>query len=83
VGHQDITSFHVDGEYNSDEPPSPEAGIVHITRGYSRDNRPDLNQVALELIHEHQARLPVALQVLDGNQNDTQSLCRSVGTHIE
>jgi transposase len=83
VGHQDITSFHVDGEYNRDEPPSPETGIVHITRGYSRDNRPDLNQVALELIHEHQARLPVALQVLDGNQNDTQTLCHSVGTHIK
>ncbi len=47
VGHQDITSFHVDGEYNSDDPPHPDEGIVHITRGYSRDGRPELNQVAL------------------------------------
>jgi transposase len=83
VGHQDITSFHVDGEANRDHPPLPEAGIVHITRGYSRDSKPDLNQVALELIHEHQGCLPVAMQVLDGNQNDTQTLCRSVNTHIE
>lgn len=83
VGHQDITSFHVDGEYNSNDPPSPETGIVHITRGYSRDGKPELNQVALELIHEHQASLPVAMQVLDGNQNDHKTMCRSVGTHIE
>ena len=32
--------------------------VVHITHGYSRDHRPDLNQVILELIMEHQ---PVSL----------------------
>lgn len=42
-GHLDSTSFHVDGRYNSAE--EPEAQVVHITRGYSRDHRPDLNQV--------------------------------------
>ncbi len=83
VGHQDITSFHVDGVYNSDQPPEPEAGVVHITRGYSRDGKPELNQVALELIHEHQASLPVALQVLSGNQNDKSTMGSSVQTHIE
>ncbi len=82
VGHQDITSFHTDGAYNSARPPDPDARVVHITRGYSRDGKAELNQVALELIHEHQARLPVAMQVLDGNQNDTQTMCASVATHI-
>jgi transposase len=28
--------------------------VVHITRGDSRDHRPDLNQLRLELIIEHQ-----------------------------
>lgn len=79
VGHQDITSFHVDGDYNSDDPPAE--GIVHITKGYSRDGKPELNQVALELIHEHQASLPVAMQVLDGNQNDSKTMSM-VSTHI-
>ncbi len=83
VGHQDITSFHTDGQYNSATPPDPDARVVHITRGYSRDRKADLNQVALELIHEHQASLPVALHVLDGNQNDQQTMGTSVGTHIE
>jgi len=29
-------------------------GVIHITQGYSRDHRPDLNQVILQLISEHQ-----------------------------
>ena len=43
--HLDSTSFHVDGRYNSNE--EPDAQVIHITRGYSRDHRPDLNQVML------------------------------------
>ena len=41
-GHMDSTGFHADGEYNSGK--VPEDGVVHITKGYSRDHRPDLNQ---------------------------------------
>jgi transposase len=41
--HLDSTSFHVDGRYNSAE--APDEQVVHITQGYSRDPRPDLNQV--------------------------------------
>ena len=51
--HLDTTSFHVDGRSNSDE--APDEHVVHITHGYSRDHRPDLNQVMLALIVEHQA----------------------------
>ena len=40
-GHLDSTSFHVDGQYNSDEE-EPEEGIIHIRTGYSRDHRPEL-----------------------------------------
>ena len=42
-GHLDRTSVHVDGRDNSAE--EPEAQVVHSTRGYSRDHRPDLNPV--------------------------------------
>jgi len=44
-GHLDSTGFHTDGQYNSGE--EPEDGVIHITKGYSRDHRPDLNQVVL------------------------------------
>jgi transposase len=56
--------------------------VVHISRGYSRDGKAELNQVALELIHEHQAKLPVALQVLDGKQNDKKTMSALTETHV-
>jgi len=62
--HLDSTSFHVDGRYNSYH--APDEQVVHITRGYSRDHRPDLNQVMLEVIVEHQAGIPVLMKPLSG-----------------
>src|SRR5262249_34656820 len=68
--HLDSTSWHVDGRYHSDE--EPHEHVMHITRGYSRDQRPDLNQVLLDLIVEHQAGIPVLMKPLSGNSRDAQ-----------
>jgi len=78
--HLDTTSFHVDGRYNSDE--EPDAQVVHLTRGYSRDHRPDLNQVMLELIVEHQAGIPVLMKPLSGNSSDAQEFGSIIQAHI-
>ena len=78
--HLDSTSFHVDGCYNSEE--EPEEHVIHITRGYSRDHRPDLNQVMLELIVEHQAGIPILMQPLSGNSSDVQEFGHVVKEYI-
>src|SRR2546427_1462269 len=78
--HLDSTSFHVDGRYNSDDEPSEH--VVHITKGYSRDHRPDLNQVMLELIVEHQAGIPVLMKPLSGNSSDGKEFGHIVHEHI-
>jgi transposase len=78
--HLDSTSFHVDGRYNSDE--APDEQVIHITRGYSRDHRPDLNQVMLELIVEHQAGIPMLMQPLSGNSSDAQEFGQMIREHI-
>jgi transposase len=80
-GHLDSTSFHVDGRYNSDE--EPEAQVVHITRGYSRDHRPDLNQVMLELMVEHQAGIPLLMKPLSGNSSDAYDFGEAVRAHMQ
>lgn len=67
--HLDITSFHVDGEYAQDE----NTNVIKLVRGYSRDHRPELNQVVLELICENQAGIPVYMQALSGNTNDAKA----------
>jgi transposase len=78
--HLDTTSFHVDGRYHSDEPPAEQ--VVHITKGYSRDHRPDLNQVMLELIVEHQAGIPVLMKPLSGNSSDPQEFGQVIQAHV-
>jgi transposase len=77
--HLDSTSFHVDGRYNSDE--EPEEHVIHITRGYSRDQRPDLNQVMLDLIVEHQASIPVLMKPLSGNSSDAHAFGQIITDH--
>ena len=78
--HLDTTSFHVDGRYNSDK--APDEQVVHLTHGYSRDHRPDLNQVMLELVVEHQAGLPVLMQPLSGKSHDGKAFGQVVSDHI-
>ena len=78
--HLDTTSFHVDGPYTSDKPPDEQ--VVHITRGYSRDHRPDLNQVMLELLVEHQAGMPILMKPLSGNSSDGQEFGPLVKEHM-
>ena len=79
--HLDTTSVHVDGRDNSDE--EPKAQVVHITKGYNRDHRPDLNQVMLELMVEHQAGIPILMTPLSGHSRDPQTFGQVIRAHIE
>ncbi|MEZ9133635.1 IS1634 family transposase [Vibrio breoganii] len=76
--HLDITSFHVDGEYAQ----SDDTNAIQLVKGYSRDHRPELNQVVLELICENQAGLPVYMQALSGNTNDAKAFAEVTKRHI-
>jgi transposase len=79
--HLDSTSFHVDGRYHSDEPPAEQ--VVHITKGDSRNHRPDLNQVLLELIVAPQAGMPVLMKPLSGNRRDPQAVGQVIHAPID
>jgi len=78
--HLDSTSFHVDGRYNSHEEPGDQ--VIHVTRGYSRDHRPDLNQVMLDLMVEHQAGIPILMRPLSGNSSDKTNFGQVVRDHL-
>lgn len=75
----DTTSFHLDGEYEQDI----DAKCIQITRGYSRDHRPDLNQVVLSLITENQAGIPLYMQACSGNANDMDTFKKTVKSHLK
>ena len=79
--HIDITSFNVDGEYAKD--PDDDTACISLERGYSRDHRPDLNQVVFELICENWAGIPVYMQTLSGNTNDAKAFALVTKQHIK
>jgi transposase len=57
--HLDSTTFSLHGVYNSKREGSeiPE-GVIHITKGYSKDSAPQLNQVVVQLICAHRSSIP-------------------------
>lgn len=78
--HLDATSFSFHGEYESEG--DPEDGVISVQQGYSRDRRPDLNQVVLDLMVEHQAGLPVLMEPLSGNSSDQGSFPELIDRHL-
>ncbi len=72
--HLDSTSFHLHGEYKSDENKEKEEKIrerpIIITKGYSRDHRPDLKQCVLDLITSSDGDIPLLIRAGDGNETD-------------
>ncbi|WP_339137415.1 MAG: IS1634 family transposase [Candidatus Electrothrix sp. GW3-4] len=81
-GHLDSTSFHTDGSYQ-DNGSEEEDGVVRITKGYSRDHRPDLNQIVLQLICERQAGIPLLMKPLSGNSSDKTDFRKTIQAHID
>jgi len=57
--------------------------VINITKGYSRDHRPDLNQAILQLIVENQAGIPLLMKTMDGNNDDKTGFRETIQAHIE
>lgn len=69
--HLDSSSFHVHGEYaNNSTESEAEDGQIKITKGYSRDHRPDLKQFIVDLMCSGDGDIPLYLRVADGNEAD-------------
>ena len=72
--HLDSSSFHLHGQYLAEG--SEE--VIEITYGYSKEHRPDLKQVVVNLITGHRSALPVWMEALSGNESDKSSFPKSV-----
>jgi transposase len=79
--HLDATSFSFHGDYDSEE--GAEEGVIRVQQGYSRDHRPDLNQVVLDMIVERKAGLPVLMKPLSGNVSDSGSFPELIDRHVD
>ncbi len=76
--HLDSSSFSVHGKYlinnlissKQEKEKSEEPAPITITKGYSRDHRPDLKQFIIDLIVSGDGGIPLFLRVADGNEQD-------------
>ncbi len=72
--HFDTTTAKVYGEYpTSREPEDPEEpdAIPHVTRGHSKDHRPDLKQIVISLTATVDGAVPIAGRAASGNRSDS------------
>ena len=74
--HLDTTSFSLHGKYEDEDESDPE--VVSITKGYSKDGQPDLNQVVASMMCAYKSTIPVWIEVLSGNSNDKKSFRESI-----
>lgn len=79
--HTDTSSLSLTGRYEGAS--EEDAGLVKITHGYSKDHRPDLKQVVVTLVTSQQGRIPLWLEVLDGNSSDKTSLRETVNAYCD
>lgn len=71
TSHIDSTSFHVHGDYESEEQPeTSEPKVIEVTYGYSRDHRPDLKQFVMNLVTTGDGDIPLWIEMASGNQSD-------------
>ena len=76
--HLDSSSFSLHGKYldmnsmtdKKQEVSEVEPVPITITKGYSRDHRPDLKQFIIDLIVSGDGGVPLFLRVADGNEQD-------------
>ncbi len=77
--HLDSSSISVQGDYNSQNQEGE--NIINITRGYSKDKRPDLNQFLIKIMVSNDGDIPTFMQVGDGNESDKKGLPELVLTY--
>lgn len=64
--HLDTSAFSLTGEYL----PDSDEQAISITHGHSKDHRPDLKQVMLEMMVTQDGGIPTLFKSLDGNSSD-------------
>ena len=74
-GHLDSTTFSLYGDYKSSE---EEGAAIHITYGASKQKRPDLKQIFLNLTVASDGGIPLFMQALNGNSSDNTTFRKTV-----
>jgi transposase len=74
--HLDTTSFSLYGKYDNEDESDTE--VIKITKGYSKDQKPDLNQVVVSMMCAYRSSIPVWIEALSGNSSDKKSFPKTI-----
>jgi hypothetical protein len=78
--HLDCTHFPADGRDTRAAAPAEQ--VIQIIRGYSRDHRPALHHVRLDVSGAHQARIPRLMNPCSGHNSDVHGMGQVVTEDI-
>lgn len=65
--HLDSSSISLQGKYNQY---NKEENLLEITYGYSKDKRPDLKQIMIDIMVSNDGDIPLFVRVGNGNESD-------------
>lgn len=74
--HLDTTSLTLQGKYEQAASSEPE--VISITKGYSKDNHPELNQVIVSMMCSYKSTIPIWIEALSGNSSDKKSFPQTI-----
>ncbi len=80
-GQLDNTTFHLHGKEKNIELENGQK--LEIVKGYSKDHRPDLVQIGLQLIVENKSKVPLLMEVLSGNKEESKSYGEFISNYSE
>lgn len=82
-GHVDNTNFHLHGKAKTLKLEETEEILLEVTHGYSKDYRPDLVQIGLQLINDNKSNIPLLMKVLSGNEEEGKSYGACIKEHVD
>jgi len=74
LSHLDSTSLSVEGQYDVEDA----AEAVELSYGHSKDQRPDLKQVIMNLVVNGPASIPLWMEPHDGNSSDKKTFHETI-----
>lgn len=75
----DTTSFSLTGQYDVET----DSESIKVCHGYSKDHRPDLKQLVVELVVSQEGGIPLAMQTHSGNASDNTIFTERSGTLLQ
>ncbi len=82
--HLDSTTLSLHGQYYEQLQRHPDEPVpIHLTKGYSKDQHPELKQLVCSMICAYKTSIPLWMEALDGNASDKTSFPKTIEAYLQ